>query len=196
MNRLLHCHVLLCVVLAACGAPEVLEPRDGTVPRGVDLSGNWVMREIPPAERQRLREAIGKTDGVDDYGVFRRPPPPQGARITERSIEGGLVHVFLQTGTKLKVTQTPYALFISFDRSVVEEFRFGENRTVSVGAIEAQRVTGWEGDQLVVETLDENGMKLTERFWLTDGGKTLQRQITFRSKRHEEETIVQVFDTA
>ena len=104
------------------------------------------------------------------------------------------MYVFLETGSSLKVTQTQHALFISFDRSVVEEFRFGENRIISVGAVEAQRVTGWEGNQLVVETLDKNGMKLTERFRLVDGGNTLQRRITFRSKNHEEESIVQEFD--
>ncbi len=111
-------------------------------------------------------------------------------------MKGGLVYVFLETGTALKVTQTAHALFISFDRSVVEEFRFGESRLVSVGEVEAQRVTGWEGTQLVVETLDKNGIKLTERFHLTNGGATLQRQITFRSKKLEEETIVQEFDRA
>ena len=92
------------------------------------------------------------------------------------------------------MTQTEHGLFISFDRSVVEEFRFGENRLVSVGEVEAQRVTGWEGKQLVVETLDRNGMKLTERFQLTNSGDTLHRQITLRSKKLEEETIVQEFD--
>lgn len=184
-------------MLSACAEPEILEPRDGTVPAGTDLSGNWLMREIPPGERRRLSEAINKTDGVADDRVFRR----QGAsRNRSRrggsgvSVEGGLVYVFLETGTALKVTQTPHALFISFDRSVVEEFRFGENRIISIGEIEAQRVTGWEGNQLVVETLGRKGMKLTERFQLTNGGKSLQRQITFRSKKLDEETIVQQFD--
>jgi hypothetical protein len=152
------------------------------------------MREIPPAERRRLRDAINKTDGVDDDEYFRQRQAQ--ARSRSRSGKGGLVYVFLETGTALKVTQTPHALFISFDRSVVEEFRFGENRIVSIGEVEAQRVTGWEGHQLVVETLGKKGMKLTERFQLLDGGKLLQRQITFRSKKLEEETIVQEFDKA
>lgn len=192
-----HCHVLICLALVACSTPEVLEPRDGAVPRGTDLSGVWVKRDPPPGERQRIREAINKTDGVDNPNAFRRNRVEQlGRRGSGGSVEGGLVFVFLETGSRLKVTQTAHALFISFDRSVVEEFRFGENRIVSVGQVEAQRVTGWDGDQLVVETLDRNGMKLTERFRLTNGGNTLQREITFRSKTHEEETIVQLFDRA
>jgi len=162
MNRWLAIHLGLCLLLGACSAPEILEPRDGTVPAGTDFSGNWVMREIPAAERRRLREAISKTDGVDDSEFFRRQQQAQGrSRGGSRSFKGGLVYVFLETGTALKVTQTAHALFISFDRSVVEEFRFGENRSISIGAVVAQRVTGWDGNQLVVETLGKNGMKLT-----------------------------------
>ena len=194
MNRLLHCHVLLCVVLGACGAPEVLAPRVGAVPPGIDLAGMWVMRQPPEGQGRRIREAINKTDGIDESDIFRRRGQDRFGRSSSGSFKGGLVHVFLETGTRLKLTQTQYALFISFDRSVVEEFRFGENRVVSVGEIEAQRVTGWEGDQLVVETLDKNGMKLTERYWLTDDNNTLHRQITFRSKNLQEESVEQVFD--
>ncbi len=195
MNRWLQFLCVLCLLLGACATPEVLEPRDGTVPAGTDLSGNWLMREVPPAERRRIREAIRKTDGVDDEAIFKPKRSVQTrSRNGSRATKGGLVYVFLETGKALKVTQTAHAMFISFDRSVVEEFRFGENRVVSVGQIEAQRVTGWDGKQLVVETLDRNGMKLTDRFQLTDGGSTLQRQITLRSKKLEEETIVQEFD--
>jgi len=196
MNRLLHLCLVSLLLLGACSTPEVLEPRNGAVPVGMDLSGDWVMRQISPAERRRIRDAINKTDGVDEEDIFKRKPAAQTASRRSRSRKGGLVYVFLETGTALKVTQTEHGLFISFDRSVVEEYRFGENRLVSVGEVEAQRVTGWDGNQLVVETLDKNGMKLTERFQLKDSGKTLHRQITLRSKKLEEETIVQEFDRA
>ncbi len=195
MIRCLPFHFLLCLLLGACASPEILEPRDGTVPAGTDFSGNWIMREVSPAERRRINEAIRKTAG-DDEAVFKAQRAAQSRSRSSGSMKGGQVYVFLETGTALKITQTPYALFISFDRSVVEEFRFGESRMISVGEITAQRVTGWEGTQLVVETLGRNGMKLTERFHLTDGGNTLQRRITLRSKKLEEETIVQVFDRA
>ena len=196
MNKCLPISLALCLVLCACSTPEVLEPRGGTVPPGVDLSGNWVMRERPPAERRRISDAIRKTDGVSDKEIYGQPGQGRTAHRGSHSFKGGLVYVFLETGKALKITQTPHGLFISFDRSVVEEFRFGENRIVNIGEVEAQRVTGWEGRQLVVETLDKNGMKLIERFQLLEGGDTLQRQITFRSKKLEEETIVQEFDRA
>lgn len=195
MSKWLNSCLGLCLLLGACSAAEVLEPRDGTVPAGTDFSGNWVMREVSPDERRRLSQAINKTDGIDDSEFFRRQRSAENrSRRGSGSFKGGMVYVFLETGTNLKVTQTPHGLFISFDRSIVEEFRFGENRLINIGEIEAQRVTGWEESQLVVETLGENGMKLTERFLLTDNGNTLQRRITFRSKKLEEESIVQKFD--
>jgi hypothetical protein len=71
-------------------------------------------------------------------------------------------------GTALKVTQTGSGLFFSFDRSVVEEYRFGENREVEVGAITAERVSGWEGRSYVIETLDKDGAKLIESWQLRE----------------------------
>ena len=65
---------------------------------------------------------------------------------------------------------------------------------ISVGQVQAQRVTGWIDGALVVESLDKNSMKLTERYQLTDDRQILQRIITFRSKDDDEETILQEFD--
>jgi len=196
MNKLLHMVWLACLILGACSGAEVLQPRDGTVPAGTDLSGNWLMREIAPADRRRFTEAIQKARGAADDVTTLPQQSAQTRNRSSRSMQKGLVYVFLESGKALKVTQTPHALFISFDRSVVEEYRFGESRLVSVGQVQAQRVTGWDGTQLVVETLDKDGMKLTERFQLTNNGESMQRQITFRNKKLEQETIVQNFDRA
>ncbi|MGI9271413.1 MAG: hypothetical protein ACR2QT_06540 [Woeseiaceae bacterium] len=87
------------------------------------------------------------------------------------------VHVFLEMGKTLKVTQTNSGLFLSFDRSVVEEYRFGENREISVGAISAARASGWEGRTYVIETLDEEGAKLIETYRLENDGSVLRRTI-------------------
>jgi hypothetical protein len=110
-----------------------------------------------------------------------------------RRVSGGLAHVFLKDGRSLKVTQTPSAIFISFDRAVVEEFRFGENREITMGEVIAQRVSGWEGAEYVVETLGPNGMKLTESLRLADERQTLIRTITFRSKEKEAISVVETF---
>ncbi len=185
------------VLLVACAPREVLLPRDGTVPSGVDFSGNWLIQSDQRADQRRLREAIRRTDGIKEDDLFRRPDresTDRDRRSRSSGVKGGLVFVFLETGASLKVTQTEHGLFISFDRSVVEEYRFGENRIINVGEVEAQRVTGWEGAQLVVETLDKNSMKMTERFQLLDAGRILERAITFRSREGDEETVVQRYD--
>jgi len=185
------------ILLVACAPREVLAPRDGTVPVGVDFSGDWIIQSDQRADQRRLREAIRRTDGISDDDLFRRrdrDSTDRDRRSRDSGVKGGLVFVFLETGSSLKVTQTPDGMFISFDRSVVEEYRFGENRIISVGEVQAQRVTGWEGQQLVVETLDKNSMKMTERFQLLDAGDVLERSITFRSKEGEEETVVQRYD--
>lgn len=197
MNTRLSLYFLLLTGLTGCAAPEMLAPRDGTVPRGVDLSGNWVLVNDAARQQRQLREAIRRTDGVDDeeyFSIGNETRNNRNQRPTRRRVKGGLVYVFLETGRSLKITQTPDGLFISFDRSVVEEYRFGEQRIVNVGEVEAQRVTGWDGDSLVVETLDRNNMKMTERYQLLDDGRRLERRITLRSKTLDEETIVQEFN--
>lgn len=185
---------LLCAaLLAGCGAQEVLVPKSGEPPPAVDFSGLWDLRSDAAAERRRLNDAIRRTDGIDSDAILQPADVRRDGYV--RRNHGGLVHVFLEHGRRLKVTQTDNAIFISFDRAVVEEFRFGENRMVSVGPVIAARVSGWEDDAYVVETLDENGMKLTERFELADRGETLRRIITLRARnRKDSVTLVQEFD--
>jgi len=104
-----------------------------------------------------------------------------------------LVHVFLETGKSLKITQTDSGLFLSFDRSVVEEFRFGENDSISVGAISATRVSGWEGAAYVVETLDEEGATLVDAYRLQNDNRRLQRTIEIWKKNEKILALVQEF---
>ena len=166
----------LCVLLVAgCAAPPELLPRSAANPAGVDLSGNWLLRadpDAPGARPERQEEMI------------RLPPATsrRGQQIAVRASRGGSsrgpsVHLFIETGEALKITQTGHGLFVSFDRAVVEEFTFGENRVVSLGPIEAQRVSGWEGPVFVVETMGEKGVRLTETWALHAAGDELVREI-------------------
>ncbi len=186
MTRVITLLIAIALLLNACSTAEVLQPRDNTVPAGVDLSGTWKIRANMVEDQRRLQEAIRKTSGARRSSGSRNSKPSK--------VRGGVVHVFLETGELLKISQTAHGLFISFDRSVVEEFGFGERRIISIGEVQAQRVTGWEGQQLIVETLDKHGVKLTDRFQLTDSGKTLRREITLRGKNKEEQTVIQEFD--
>ncbi len=113
---------------------------------------------------------------------------------SQRDVRELSVHVFLEMGHTLKVTQTDSGLFFSFDRSVVEEYRFGENREVNVGPISAERVSGWEGDAYVIETLDENGAKLVDTYRLQSEGSVLQRTMLIWYRNKKKLALEQIFD--
>jgi hypothetical protein len=177
--------IILCLAVAACGSRPMLEPRPGGNPQQVDLSGQWVLRtgdELPVNREQTIRIPKSST---------RRQTETRRAQ-TERRSKGVSVHLFLESGRALKVSQTDYGLFFSFDRAVVEEYNFGENRVVSIGPISAQRVAGWVGQAFVVETMDEEGHVLTESWQLDDG--TLTREISIARGEDVSFSKRQVFD--
>ena len=105
-----------------------------------------------------------------------------------------LVRVFLETGRDLKVTQTDDGLFVSFDRAIVEEYRFGEVREVNVGPIVADRASGWDGARYLIETLDKDGAKLVETYRLEGDGATLLRTITIVQPDQRELDVRLVFE--
>jgi len=196
--RVIRLCFLLPLVLYGCASPEVLIPKSAAVPAGVDFSGQWKLRPESTLDQRRINEAIDRTDGVDNttimHEMLKQQRAARGGMRRAGGTKGGLVHLFLETGESLKITQTPYTLFISFDRAVVEEYSFGENRPINIGGADAYRVSGWDGNVYVIETLGEKGMKLTDRYSLADDNKRLIRRITLRSKELEEVTIVQEFD--
>jgi len=175
------------MLVSACASRPELVSKVAVVPAGVDLSGRWVLRESPDAQPLPRMS--------DDLGI-RIPPANRsarsGSRRTSKRSSVSSVQVFLEFGKALKITQTEHGLFISYDRSVVEEFTFGENREVAVGPIEAQRVSGWEGGAFVVQTLDNDGAILSERWRLA--GDTLVRDITISRGEQKQYSVQQQFD--
>ena len=176
MKRLFALIMFFSFVLSSCGSNETLLRKSAQVPPDITLTGQWDLIEDIDMILRQFEQAIRQTSGSKKINAKQR-------RSQRKA--GGLVYVFLENGKSLKITQTKAGLFISFDRSVVDEYRFGEARMVSVGAAEAQRVSGWEGEQYVIETLGEEGMKLTERYHLVENGSRLHRQVTLRSKKGE-----------
>jgi len=175
--------------IAGCAAKEVLVAKSA-VAADNDLTGRWQLREDSQTAEKRIRDAEFAAAGGNE------PLVPKENRYSDQSKRGGgaSVHVFLETGRSLKITQTDFGLFVSFDRAVVEEYRFGEKREVSVGPIIADRVSGWEGSAYVIETLDDNGAKLVEAYRLQDGGQSLKRKITIVDKNVTQLSIEQIFD--
>ncbi len=176
------------VLVAGCASREVLVNRSPVVPPGIDFSGLWQLASDSADTNRRLADAeVAAAGGRGN--VLARP-----GRDAARRDRGSLVHLFLETGSNLKITQTAHALFISFDRAIVEEYRFGEYTQVSVGPVVADRSSGWEMRAYVVETLDEKGDKLYERYRLSGDGARLIREISIFTGRSPPMSIVQEFD--
>ena len=191
MRRIIIACICLALLsgLAACAGKPALPPRSGANLENVDLSGTWHLRRESgePLAREGEQE---QTIRMPRRTSSRRP---QREDRSSRA-SGPEVNIFLETGKVLKITQTVDGLFISFDRAIVEEYRFGENRIVSVGPIEAQRVTGWNGSALVIETMDELGTVLTESWALDEGGSALVRDISIGDGEEPQFSTQQVFD--
>lgn len=143
-----------------------LVSKSADVPEGTNLTGQWQL--------------------VGDARADTLQPMDEDVRVD----------VFLRTGRSIKVTQTDHALFVSFDRAVVEEYRYGENRVVSKGAIEADRVSGWEDGAYVIVTRDGEGALLVETYRLTDGGRTITRTVEITFRGNPEYQLRQVFERA
>ena len=192
------------LLLFGCGSKPVLISKSAAVPVGVDLSGNWLIRKDAAAEK--ISE-VGEDEGIriPTSGSQRsRQGKGQGQGQGQGHSKGGgsrggksggaSVRVFLEFGESLKITQTYFGLFISYDRSVVEEYTYGENGLVTIGPIEATRVSGWEGQSFAVETLDDTGTILYESWHLEEDAAVLIRDI--RISKSEKDSFVhrQVFD--
>ena len=181
---LLPAATLVAVLVTSCTSIEPLPPRNGVNANAIDLSGNWALRQesggpTGPAGAEEETILIPRRTNAQ---AQRAPRSPRDSRRDPES------------GEYLKITQTLHGIFISFDRAVVEEFTFGENRIVSVGPIEAQRVSGWDADDFVAETMDESGTVLTERWSLAEDGSVLVREISVVKKEAVTFSITQVFD--
>jgi len=178
--------VCLCV-LGACSARPVLESKSAAVPVGVNLSGYWLARE-------KVRAAKPRSMTGSDDALITMSQSQRQQRSRKRNSSGVSAQVFLESGDTLKITQTDHGVFISYDRSVVEEYTFGENRMVSIGPIEAQRVSGWEANSFIVETLDTSGTVLAERWHLENDDAVLVRDISMSKDEYETYSEQQTFD--
>ncbi|MGI9235894.1 MAG: hypothetical protein ACR2QZ_00765 [Woeseiaceae bacterium] len=180
-----------CALLAACASRPELEPKARVVPAGIDLSGKWTLRDEPGS---RERRSSGQESRIRVPRQTSSRNQGRQPKRRSRKTEGTAVIVFLESGESLKITQTSTSLFISFDRAIVEEFHFGENRLVSVGPIEAQRVSGWQDQRFVTETLDESGAILREFWELSSDGDVLVRNISVTDGEKEQFSSEQRFD--
>lgn len=191
MRSILVFALVALALIGGCATREELIAKSAAVPDGIDLSGQWRLRAASRDTVRRINDAELKAAGGAE-GIPLREPVRQPSR--RRSPDGSLVHVFLESGSALKITQTDYGLFISFDRAIVEEYRFGEKRLIGVGEIQADRVSGWDSSAYVIETLDMDGVKLIETYRLSDNARALHRSIVVVDDNERNLDVTQVFD--
>jgi hypothetical protein len=192
MRRVQIVLTILLLAVAGCAAKEQLITKSAVVPAGIDLSGRWELRDDGTDTARRIEAAERRAaGGLED--IVQSSRRSSRSRPTQHKA-GSLVHVFLETGQSLKITQTEHGLFISFDRAIVEEYLFGEHRVANVGPIMAERVSGWENRDYVIETQDEEGGKLLETYSLAENNAVLIRDITVLHNQKQKLAIQQVFD--
>lgn len=120
----------------------------------------------------------------------------ENSGISQPSARDTAVHVFLKRGESIKITQTADGIFVSFDRSVVEEYRYGENRSISIGEITADRASGWAENGYVIETIDEDGALLIDTYRLRNDGESIRRTIVLLDRGRELLSLQLDFDRA
>ncbi|MBM38166.1 MAG: hypothetical protein CMO97_03750 [Woeseia sp.] len=155
--------------LIGCNSKNIsLDASSSSAPPNVNLSGLWQLKEDQVSSHLFLKNSSSKEFNTYEFKDLSRK---------QNSLANSLIRLFFETGELLKITQTEFSLFISYDRSIVEEYSFGENRLILVGPIQARRVSGWKSNYFVVETLDESGTLLSEKWHIQNSDMNLVRDI-------------------
>ena len=181
--------IVVTLLLSSCASREPLPAKSGTVPAGVDLSGRWQLRDDSDAANRAISAIEREASGADEDLISKS----SRKKSSRKKNDDTQVHVFLETGVALKITQVERGLFVSFDRAIVEEYRFGEQRMVNVGPVVADRVSGWENGAYVIETRDKEGAMLIETYRL-DSKDVMIRTIRIVHDDESNLDVRQVFD--
>ncbi len=160
--------IVCLTLLAGCASSLKLPSPSGAFPSEIEFEGDWrrvESREEDQMEPDRLNLPTSRE------ATSRRTSGP-------RAKPGRKVRAFLEYGRQLRVTQLDTAVLISFDRSIVREYRYGEHRMTNVGPIVAERTTGFNGDVLEITTLDDAGGLMKESWRVRRNGRQLERRVT------------------
>ena len=180
-------------LLSSCASIEELDKYSNKNTSKTDLNGSWEFIGNFEDNKRSIASAVKKTNDViyqsiKTTGVFDRN---NLSKVKPNS--RGVAHLFFENTKKIKITQTNYSLFINFNRSVVEEYSFGEVKKITLGNVIARRSSGWVNNSYRIETLDDYGMKITEEYKLTGSSNNLERMLIFRDRDLNEIRILQIY---
>ena len=180
-------------LLSSCASIEELDKYSNKNTSKTDLNGSWEFIGNFEDNKKSIASAVKKTSDViyqsiKTTGVFDRN---NLSKVKPNS--RGVAHLFFENSKKIKITQTNYSLFINFNRSIVEEYSFGEVKKITLGNVIARRSSGWVNNSYRIETLDDYGMKITEEYKLTGSSNNLERMLIFRDRDLNEISILQIY---
>ena len=192
MRKYIHIFISL-ILLTACASNEVLNKLPIKAEAEIDISGRWVFVGDYQSNQKKIDKAIDQSSGIiyrriKTTGVFT-----ETQNASSKKNAWGVSHLFFKNAKILRITQTDYALYIDFNRSIVEEYNFGELKKITIGNVNASRSSGWNGTQYQIDTLDNHGMKITEKYTISDDMNILTRSIVFRDKSLHDTKIIQNF---
>lgn len=185
--------LFLMLSLNGCASIEELDKYSNNSLNEIDLNGSWVFSGKFEDNKQSIESAIKQTNnvnyrGIKTTGVFDGRNTSKVKRNSR-----GVAHLFFENTNKIKITQTKYSLFINFNRSIVEEYSFGEVKKITIGNVIARRSSGWVNNVYRIDTLDDYGMKITEEYKLVNSSNILERLLIFRDRDLNEISVLQTY---
>lgn len=169
-----------------------------------DFSGHWVLVEaLSEDARSKLQEALHKSRGGrrgPPQGAGRGGPLPIEAQITatpNKARQRNLGRLFW-AAREIDIKQTLPLVNMLYDaRYRREVYTDGRSNSISATGPKDQSVTYsvWENNQLVIETTENNGAVMVERFSFTkDDVPMLHIETNLRMTHLEEPvTVVRVY---
>jgi len=177
-------------ILTSCSAPESLLPFNEIQDENLSIEGIWHFNGKYNESIKHLNKSLSQfmSDRMTNGNIYSTS---QNRSINKFSKYNA--HLFIRSAEIIKITHNKFSLFIDFNRSVVEEYNHNRVEKINIGEASAFRSSGWKGMIYHIETLDSNGLKVTELFSLSDGGNTLNRKIIYRNEKQEDLIITQSF---
>jgi len=177
-------------ILTSCSAPESLSPFNEIQDEHLNIEGIWHFNgkynESIKIFNKSLSQFMG--DRLSNGNIYSTSQNRSIKKLSKYN-----AHLFIRNAEIIKITHNKFSLFIDFNRSVVEEYNHNRVEKINIGEASAFRSSGWKGEAYYIETLDSNGLKVTELFSLSDDGNTLNRKIIYRNEKQEEFIIRQSF---
>ena len=177
-------------LIMSCSAPESLLPFNEIRDENLSIEGVWHFNnkynESIRLSNKSLSQFMGDrmTNG-NIYSTSENRPINKFSKYN--------AHLFIRNAEIIKITHNKFSLFMDFNRSIVEEYNHNRVEKISIGEASAFRSSGWRGETYYIETLDSNGLKITESFNLSNDGNVLNRKIIYRNEKQEELIITQSF---